>query len=670
MTTTNKLDVLLAKVVEPRLRAELTAEVAALRSTKRFGLVFEEHLPETVRLPQAQVRRGVTVQHRDAPDGPLLSVTRVKDGVARLVDADGVESSEDVANLVVVRTFGQPIHPGLELLEQIERGPVDAPHHLVINAENHHALEMLRFTHRGAVDVIYIDPPYNTGNEFVYNDKRVGADDAFRHSKWLSFMDRRLRLARPLLKPTGVIIVAIGDDEHAHLRLLMDQVFGARNFISDVVWQGGRKNDSRYVSNGADYMLIYARDDEALQGAGTRWREKKPGVEEALAAASRIWDEAGGDHGEATRHWRAWLKEFKRGGTSSDAVTRFVSLDGEGRPVRTDADLRSPNPRPNLQYDLMHPVTGKPVRRHPNGWRYSRDTMTEMIRRGLVSFGPDHTTGAGGVSYLDTMDTQVAESVFVRDRNPSGRHLRDLLGEARFQNPKDHNVLMRWIGLVTQSNPDAVVLDFFAGSGSTAEAVLRLNAGDGGRRQSVVVTNNEVDAKTAKSLSKKGLRPGDDEWEAAGIFHHVTKPRVSTVVTGKRQDGSTYSEGLDANVTFAQMTYQDPDRVSLGMAFTAVAPLLWAKAGAIGPVIDAPTPGFACPDGATYAVLFDVGAWAGLVNHLEVHPDVRTVFVVTDSDAAYRQVTSELPTGLNVHRLYADYLMNFEINIDTGEGAL
>lgn len=664
--TTNKLDVLLGRISDPRLRNELTAEVGALRETKRFGLIFEEHLPETVRLPKSKIRRGLLVQHRDTADGPMWTVAGVKDGYATLVDGDGVETVEAAADLVVVRTFGQPIHPGLCVLEQIHRGPAEAPHHLVINAENHHALEMLRFTHAGAVDLIYIDPPYNTGNEFVYNDKRVGADDAFRHSKWLSFMDRRLRLARPLLKPTGVIMVAIGDDEHAHLRILMDQVFGAANFISDVVWQGGRKNDSRYVSNGADYMLIYARDESALQDAGVRWREKKPGVDEALAMAARIWNDTGGDHPEATRRWRAWLKDFKRGGTSSDAVTRFVTLDAVGRPIRTDGNVISPNPRPNLQYDLPHPVTGLPVRMHPNGWRYSRETMAELIGRGLIYFGPDHTTGAGGVVYLDSMDMQVAESVFVRDRNPSGGHLRDVLGGARFQNPKDHNVLMRWIRLVTESIERPIVLDFFAGSGSTTEAVMCLNAEDGGSRQSIVVTNNEVDVKTANALVKKGLRPGDDEWEAAGIFHHVTKPRVATVVTGTREDGSRYSEGLEVNVTFAEMTYEDRDRVTLGRAYAAVAPLLWAKAGSVGPIIDTPTEGFACPDRAVYAVLFEPGEWAGLVHHLAAHPEVRTVFVVTDSDAAYRQVTSELPTGLAVHRLYADYLTNFEINTGAG----
>ena len=171
-------------------------------------------------------------------------------------------------------------------------GPADAPWHTVINGENFHALQALRSTHHRKVDLIYIDPPYNTGNEgWIYNDRYVDAADRAKSSKWLSFLERRLLIARDLLTTTGVIITAIGDDEHHRLRMLLDQVFGDSNFLSNVVWQGGRKNDSRYVSNGADYMLIYARDETALSAAGIRWTDRKQGADDALAAAAKAWSE-------------------------------------------------------------------------------------------------------------------------------------------------------------------------------------------------------------------------------------------------------------------------------------------------------------------------------------------------------------------------------------------
>ncbi|MQS05725.1 DNA methyltransferase [Streptomyces alkaliphilus] len=312
---TNVLDDALARVraLDPALAVTLTREVDALRDGRRFGLVFEKHLPESVRLPGHPVKRGVKVARRDPAKGEEALTWRVfkvtgagADRVAHLADSEG---PVPVAELVVVRDFGEPIYPGLKSVGRIERGQPSDPSHIVINGENHHALQALRMTHRKGVDLIYIDPPYNTGNQtWIYSDKYIADQDAFKHSKWLSFMERRLTVARDLLKDTGVIFVAIGDEEHHRLRMLMDQVFGPQNFISDIVWQGGRKNDSRYVSNGADYMLVYARNESALSAAEVRWREEKPGVHEVLAQGAKAWAESGGDEKKATATMRAWFR--------------------------------------------------------------------------------------------------------------------------------------------------------------------------------------------------------------------------------------------------------------------------------------------------------------------------------------------------------------------------
>jgi len=202
-----------------------------------------------------------------------------------------------------------------------------------------------------------------------------------------------------------------------------------------------------------------------------------------------------------------------------------------------DADTRSPNPRPNLQYNLLHPVTGLPCRRHPNGWVYSRETMDRMIAEGRIIFRESHEDFVSMKRPLEDTSGNVVMSVFDRQRTHAGRHLEEVLGEKRFPFPKDHEVLMRWIGLAAPK--DAVVLDFFGGSGTTSEAVLRLNAADGGTRASILVTNNEVGSKAAKELRRAGHHPGEQAWEARGVFEQVTRPRISTVVTGKRPDGST-----------------------------------------------------------------------------------------------------------------------------------
>lgn len=663
-----------ARQVDPQLGADLEKEVAALTKRRTFGLVFERHQPEAVELPGRPIRRGDKVRvlpprgETKPGDHRLWRVERLverADGgrVAHLREIDVEEPESQVVpaeDLVVVAEFKDRIFPGLVETGRLETGGSASPNHTVINAENFHALEMLTYTHRQRVDVIYIDPPYNTGNaDWVYNDRHVSGDDLYRHSKWLAFMERRLRLARDLLRDTGVLIVAIGDDEQHRLRMLLDQVFHESNFISNVVWQGGRKNDSRYVSNGADYMLIYAKSEEALREAGIRWRVSKPGVQEALQAARRIWEEAHGDDQEATRRWRSWLKDFKAGGHASDAVTRFTSLGPEGRPMRTDRDLRSPNPRPNLQYDLLHPKTGKPVKMHPNGWRYSRETMTRLVAEGRVKFGPDENSGAGGIDYLDEQVDQVPSSVFERDRNPSGIRLREILGERRFPNPKDVDVLGHWIGAVAGSQ--ACVLDFFGGSGSTLEAVLRLNHADGGRRQCVLVTNNEVGAREERTLRKSGHRKGDAEWEARGVFEYVTRPRITTVLTGVRPDGATFSDTVPGNVVFMELTYESPLAVRHHRAFERVAPMLWMRAGSQGRMItDLGEDGWDVSE--VYAVLENLDQLGEFVCAVEDQETVETVFVVTDDDAAFQLAVRDLPDRVTSVRLYSSYLENFALN--------
>jgi adenine-specific DNA-methyltransferase len=243
------------------------------------------------------------------------------------------------------------------------------------------------------------------------------------------------------------------------------------------------------------------------------------------------------------------------------------------------------------------------------------------------------------------------------------------LGDKRFPYPKDHEVLMRWFRIVAPS--DAVILDYFGGSGTTTEAVVRLNEEDDGTRQCILVTNNEVGSKQAKALRKNGHHPGDEEWEALGVFRYVCQPRVHTVVTGKRPDGTEYSEGLAANVEMFHMTYLDPSMVRRGREFEAIAPLLWLEAGAVGARIEAePDEGWALAD--AYGVLFDIDALSPFAEAVterstkETAPSV--VFIVTDSPSEYQVAVSRLPVGIETVRLYEDYLSNYTINTD-GSGS-
>ncbi|MEV0070806.1 DNA methyltransferase [Amycolatopsis sp. NPDC050768] len=660
-------------LTNPTLAADLQREVGALADRRSFGLNFERHVPEVVELPGRPVRRGDKVHvlpgrgtNPTKENSRLWRVTAIKRaaGIATIEDGDDTQQ-HPLTELLVAAEFRDPIYPGLVSTGRIERGG-DKPFHSVINAENYHALQTLLFTHRGQVDCIYIDPPYNTGNEgWIYNDKYVASDDHYKHSKWLAFMERRLLLAKELLKATGVIIVAIGDEEHHRLRMLMDQVFGTENYLSQVGWQGGRKNDSRYVSNGTDYMLIYARSEAELAARGIRWRESKPGIAAVVAAAHEAWELSGHDVEEATKRLREWWRSLPQDHPTR-ASKHYDRVDGaEGRPgFPYFADnLRSPNPRPNLCYDVLHPITGKPANMHPNGWVYSSERMAELVAAGRIRFGADESTRPTFKRYLDEMDGQVPLDAFYVDRRAASRRIEGILGDKRFPNPKDHEVLGRWIRVVAPK--DAVVLDFFAGSGSTAEAVMRVNAEDDGTRRCILVTNNEVSAKEAKALRKAGHRPGDVEWESKGVYEFVANPRISTVVTGIRPDGSTYSEGLEQNVEFFDLTYEAPLRVSSHREFERIAPLLWLRAGSRGRRIDKLSKGWDVAE--AYGVLADLDQVDAFLHEMKRQESAQMAFIVTDEDRLFESVCRDLPDNVEPVRLYEAYLRNFEIN--SGRGA-
>lgn len=659
---TNVLDQLIGRIQDESLRVRLAREVDLLRGSRRFGLVFDRHLPESVRLTDHPIRKGIRVALRDESSADTWIVERFTDRTREVAVLSDNGGERAVSDLIVVREFGEPIYPGLQTVERIANGPEDAPWHVVINGENFHALQALRSTHREKIDLIYIDPPYNTGNDgWIYNDRYVDQHDRAKSSKWLSFLERRLLIAKDLLKPTGVIIAAIGDEEHHRLRMLLDQVFGDANFLSDVVWQGGRKNDSRYVSNGADYMLIYARDESALAAREIRWREEKQGVQEVLEQGASVWEEHGPDEAAATIAMRAWFKAQPKD-SPVQALARNVWFLPDGTLCRDD-NLSSPTLRPNLQYDLLHPATGKPCRMPPNGWRYSRETMDSLIDAGRIIFRASHIDFIAVKRPLEGTGGSVPLSVFDRQRTHSGRHLQAVLGDKRFPFPKDHEVLMRWIGLAAP--PDAVILDFFGGSGTTTEAVMRLNDEDGGSRQSILVTNNEVGAREAKKLRSAGVHPGDDEWEERGVFKYVCRPRISTVVTGTRPDGSSFSDGLPANVEMFDLTYLDPGMVRRGHEFPAVAPLLWIEGGARGERIEVfPEENWALTD--AYGVLFDIDALTAFgAAVVEVAADGRppaVLFIITDSPAEYQRAIERLPVGIDTVQLYEDYLSNYTIN--------
>lgn len=418
------------------------------------------------------------------------------------LDWPGKRAAAFAANAPIAKTL-RPVRE--------ESVDFDTTSNLFIEGDNLDALKLLQESYLGKIKLIYIDPPYNTGNDFVYDDdfaesnadylQRSGqksetgdrlvanteANGRF-HSDWLSMMYPRLKLARGLLSNDGVLIVAIDDREHANLRSVLDQVFGPDNFLANIVWQGSGKNDARFTSGGLDYMLVYARSKSSLIEADVRFKAPKRGYDTVVAAAQRCWSEAGEEPTRASELFRAWWRSRP---DVEPGLAAYGEIDADGR-VYTRDNLRSPNPRPNLMYDVPHPRTGIPVKRHPNGWVYSKERMQMLIREGRILFGDDHTTTPRLKRFLSDMSMQAIRPLVLQERAPASDALARLLGDKYFDYPKDVGVLATWINALTSEVKDAIVLDFFGGSGSTAHAVMNLNAADQGSRRFILVQLGEA----------------------------------------------------------------------------------------------------------------------------------------------------------------------------------
>ena len=392
---------------------------------------------------------------------------------------------------------------------------------LIIHGDNLLALKALLPTYHGKVKCVYIDPPYNIGNEgWAYNDnvnspmmrewlgKVVDADDLTRHDKWCCMMLPRLKLLRELLRDDGAIFVSIDDNEVHRLRLLMDEVFGEDNFVGSFVWEGTGKNDAKFISVGHDYVLCYARRMDSLRANGNRWRVFKEGADEIQRMAARFVRERNGDFDAASNDLKAWFASLDKK-HKAWAHRHYDRIDAKG--VYFAGDVSWPGGG-GPTYEVLHPATGKPVKVPARGWVFSSaDAMQKAIADSRIHFGDDETRVPNLKRYLHETDDQVLTSVFYQDRRAAHQRLVRILPDTPFEYPKDERVLCRLFEAVTSDND--IILDSFAGSGSTAHAVLALNNRDGGDRRFLLIEcENYAERVTAQRVRRviKGV-PGDKD---------------------------------------------------------------------------------------------------------------------------------------------------------------
>ena len=809
------IDDLIAQIEDKALRDRLRIETNRITKEKTFGLVFEEHLPELTPIYSAKVRKHSKVALRNTPLSDLWRVLSVRDGEAHCRNiGSGKKRRIQVDDLVMVSQFGEPIFPALVLVERVQNSPIEAPWHTLIEADNYHALQLLEYLYAGKVDCIYIDPPYNTGaRDWKYNNDYVDDNDNWRHSKWLAFMRRRLHLAKRLLLPeNSALIVTIDEKEYTHLGKLLEQTFpNARiQMIStmtnpaNVARAGGFGRSDEYIF----FVMLGSAAPERLM-LGREWVSSKGRTH----TGNIRWD------------------LLRRSGTDahrSDSPGCFYPIYVEPKTPRI-AHIGSPLPKGQSQAELIpRLVPVLPIRKDKSEgrWQWTPETFRERMKQGRVRVGGNAKRGFVIYILKDGEYAKIQRGEFQEiGRAPDGsilvednianfvvavpgsqwrigghdatqygsRLLKNILPDSNFPYPKSIYATRDAIRFFVANKPNALVVDFFSGSGTTLNALNLLNAIDGGLRRCIMVTNNEVSEQEANNLKAQGYQPGQAEWEQHGICRSVTWPRSKYTILGKRDDGSELDgeyltgktvdreetrkfhqidftsiddlntaakkrrlvalidgipqsevkkdsafvisekhqatilfddsqadawlraledqehitdfyivtpskptcddlkarirdllgpvivteeekrpmrDGFPANLEYFRLDFLDKDHVALGRQFREILPILWLRAGALGPrpalPKNKPIPAMVIPQHSPFAVLVDETRFADFAARLEGRGDLTHAFLVTDSEEAFQEMAGQLKVP-NVVQLYRDYMENFAIN--KGESA-
>ena len=467
-----------------------------------------------------------TLKEQHSDDESLIAINQIENELTS--QKYGLVWEEHEEEVDVKMQTHIPVFTEVEKIEIIGDSKSEQ-YNFLLEGDNLHSLKLLEKTHKGKIDVIYIDPPYNTKNkDFVYDDKRIGEEDTYRHSMWLSFMNERLQILKKLMTRKGVIFISIDDNEQANLKLLSDSIFGEKNFIAMAIHKNNSsKNQAKFLSVSTEYVLIYANDLDELK---KNYPEKRDGWKIKKKGASDI---------------NKKYEELKRAGFSLQEIetaikdmykipkyshlSRWNKVNDKG--VFVDADLsRSDGPK---NYTIINPKTGQKCVVPNRGWGKSYEELVRLQEEGLIWYG-DPSTPPRMISYITGDDLLVPDSFWYYDNSVDTKLIKNIFGKEIFNNPKPLDMVKSILEMVMYKSE--IVLDVFAGSGTTGQAVLELNQEDGGNRHFILCTNNENN-----------------------ICEEVTYQRLKTVITGKRADGSQYSEGLPANLKYYKTDFVDKE---------------------------------------------------------------------------------------------------------------
>lgn len=692
---------LISQIQDETLRNRIQEEVSKMAKQKKFGLVFEEHMPESTPLYDMPIKRVCNVMLRDSKDDKAIYVVlKVEGNTAVCVKPEQKDEAVtfELKDIVRVAEFGEPVYPYLKPLDSVCNAPDSDLWHTLIEADNYHALQLLEYLYAGKVDCIYIDPPYNTGaKDWKYNNDYVDGNDAYRHSKWLSFMQRRLQLAKKLLNPAdSVLIVTIDEKEYLHLGCLLEEMFpeARMQMITTVISAKGVVRTGQ-LSRVEEYIFILEwggscvcssiynmlddevkkESDRSIEWLGFRRRAPQAKRNSRPNQFYPIYvnnvDGKIASIGDVVQHGIDRNSIFV-----PDGCTALWPLSKDG-----DERLWSLVPeQARLNFEKGYLKVNNWNSANKSGTVYYLPSGTiKDIENGKATIVGYNTDGSVEAKYHSEGTTPPKRVWNMKTHNAEtyGTNILNAIIGKRFDYPKSLYAVHDVIRFFVANKPNAIIVDFFSGSGTTLHAVNLLNAEDGGHRRCIMVTNNEVSADEAKMLKDKGYQPGDAEWEKLGIAHYVTWPRTVCSIKGQDVNGNPLkgdylgseppmhmADGFKANAAFFKLGFLDPTAVSLGMRISEMLPTLWLKTGAKGKCPE--LTGEQVPDMLIlpenqFAVLINENTFADFAEKLAEHPEIQTVFLATDYEVNYQSMVKNLNVE-NAYQLYRDYLDHFRVN--------
>ncbi len=723
---------LIAQITDEGLRKRLEQEVNKLSKQKKFGLVFESHLPEVTPLYDMPIKAGCKAILRDrSEDKNIYIVLTVDNGMA----VCGLKSAEEtksisVNDLVRVAEFGESIYPYLKPIDCVCNSSEDDFWHALIEADNYHALQLLEYLYASRVDCIYIDPPYNNRDKsWKYNNDYVDSSDSYAHSKWLSFMEKRLRIAKKLLNPKkSVLILTIDEKEYLHIGCLLEEIFpdAQIQMITSVISAKGVVRNDQF-SRVEEYIFVVEYGEVSFSKLPFNMLDddiKKEADREIEWLGFRRRAPQAKRNSRPNQFYPVYVNNETGiieaiGDVVKQGVDRNTISVPEGCtalwPLSKDGDERlwsliPEQARTNLEKGYLRVKNWNKKERTGTVYYLPSGTIDDIESGKARTIGKNNDGSI--IAKYEAEGTTPPKRVWNMKSHNAETYgtnvLNSILGK-RFDYPKSiyavHDTLSFFVG----NNPNALIIDFFAGSGTTLHAVNLLNAEDNGNRRCVLVTNNEMSVEEEKQLIDAGRLPGDEEWESLGIANYVTWPRIVGCIKGRDIDGNvlqgnygvdkeTYElqklkvvegdktktinayikkneplypklaelkvgDGFRSNAIFLKLGFLDKTSVALGMQFKELLPVLWMKAGAKGrcPEIKEDCPKMLILPENRFAVLVDENAFLEFNDEIKKHPSIQTVYIVTDYEVNYRSMVRSMNVK-ETYQLYRDYLDNFRIN--------